>query len=47
MPTLIRLIVYIAVLTGLVYAGAFAIVTYLEPPKGEIVTRVPNDRFAR
>jgi len=47
MPTLRRLFFLIVILAGLAYGGAFAIVEYLKPPKGEITSRVPNDRFAR
>ena len=44
MPTLIRFIVFLAVLAGLVYGGMFALVTYVEPKKGEMTVRIPADK---
>ena len=44
MPTLIRFLVFIAVLVGLVYGGMFALVTYVQPNKGEMTIRVPSEK---
>lgn len=44
MPTLIRFLVLIAVLVGLVYAGMFALVTYVEPNTGEMTVRIPAEK---
>lgn len=43
MPTLIRLIVWIAVLTGLAYGGMFALVSMVENEPAEISERVRLD----
>jgi len=47
MPTIVRFLVFCVVMVGLVYAGAFAIVTFFEPPSAEVVHSVPRDRFAK
>lgn len=44
MPTLIRFVVFLAVLVGLVYAGMFALVTYVEPNTGEMTVRIPAEK---
>jgi hypothetical protein len=41
MPTLIRLIVILLFLAGLVYAGMFALVTFVEPTPKEVTVRIP------
>ncbi|MFK7902034.1 MAG: histidine kinase [Nitratireductor sp.] len=43
MPSLIRFIVFCAVIAGLVYGGMFALVNYVEPKPREVQVRVPND----
>ncbi|MGB3391495.1 MAG: histidine kinase [Pseudaminobacter sp.] len=45
MPTLFRFLVTLAVLAGLAYAAMFALVTYVEPKKGEITIRIPADKI--
>ena len=45
MPSLIRFIVTLAVLAGLVYAGMFALATFVEPGSREMKVRVPQDRL--
>jgi hypothetical protein len=47
MPTLIRLLVTLGIIVGLVYAAMFALVTYVEPRKGEMTVRVPVERLNR
>lgn len=47
MPTLVRFLLFCAFMVGLFYAGAFAIVTFFEPPATEVVHPVPSDRFAQ
>lgn len=46
MPTIVRFLIFCVVMVGLVYAGAFAIVVFLEPPSSEVVHAVPRDKFA-
>ncbi|WP_346432537.1 MULTISPECIES: hypothetical protein [unclassified Roseitalea] len=41
MSSLIRLVVVLAILAGLVYAGMFALVRYVEPNTREMTTRLP------
>lgn len=45
MPTLFRFLVTLAILAGLAYAAMFALVTYVEPKKGEITIRIPADKI--
>lgn len=45
MPTLIRLIVILAILAGIVYGGMFALVQYVEPRTGEMTVRIPADKI--
>ena len=42
MPTLIRLIVILAVLVGLAYGGMFALVATVDPGEKEITVRIPT-----
>ena len=42
MPTLIRLIITLLFLAGLVYAGMFALVTFVEPTPKEQTIRIPQ-----
>lgn len=46
MPTIVRFLLFCVFMVGLVYAGAFAIVTFFEPPSTEVVHPVSSDRFA-
>lgn len=41
MPTLIRLIITLAFLVGLVYAGMFALITFVEPTPEPVTIRIP------
>jgi hypothetical protein len=45
-PTLFRFVIIIAVLAGLVYAGMWALATFVEPQPREITTTVPPSRLA-
>ena len=45
MPTLFRFLVIIGVLVGIVYGAMFALVTFVEPRKGEMTVRVPLDKL--
>jgi len=42
MPTLIRLIITLLFLAGLVYAGMFALVAFVEPTPREQTIRIPQ-----
>lgn len=41
MPTLIRLIITLLFLAGLVYAGMFVLVAFVEPKPKEVTIRIP------
>ena len=45
MPTLIRFLVVVALLGGLVFAGMFALATFVQPEPREITVTLPNSRF--
>jgi Tat protein secretion system quality control protein TatD with DNase activity len=42
MPTLFRLLITVLFLAGLVYAGMFALVSFVEPNPKDIVQRIPT-----
>ena len=42
MPTLIRLVITLLFLAGLVYAGMFALVAFVEPTPKEVTVRIPQ-----
>ncbi len=44
MPSLIRLMVFCAVIAGLIYGSMYALTTYVEPKPREITIRIPTDR---
>lgn len=46
MPSLIRFLVFCAVVAGLVYGGMFALVLYVKPKPREITVRVPITQSA-
>lgn len=45
MPSLIRFIVFCAVLAGLAYGAMFALVAYVEPKPKEVQIRVPSNKL--
>ncbi len=44
-PSLFRFLVIIGFLVGIVYAGMFALVTFVDPEPREITVRVPAERL--
>jgi len=42
MPSLIRLLITLIFLAGLIYAGMFALVTFVEPTPKEVSQRIPT-----
>jgi hypothetical protein len=42
MPTLFRLLITLLFLAGLVYAGMFALVTFVEPTPKQVSQRIPT-----
>ncbi|MRG55135.1 hypothetical protein SAMN05428967_2281 [Phyllobacterium sp. YR620] len=45
MPTLTRLILVLAILAGLVYAGMVALVTFVHPKQTEMTIRIPSEKL--
>jgi hypothetical protein len=45
MPTLFRFLMTIAILVGVVYGAMFALVTFVEPKKGEMSVRIPAEKL--
>ena len=45
MPSLIRFLVFCAVLAGLAYGAMFALVAYVEPQPKEVQIRVPTNKL--
>jgi hypothetical protein len=45
MPTLFRLLMTLGIFAGLVYGAMFALVTYVEPKKGEMTVRIPVEKL--
>ncbi|MEP9372966.1 histidine kinase [Mesorhizobium sp. KR1-2] len=45
MPTLFRFLVTLGVLAGLAYGAMFALVTFVQPKRGEITIRIPADKI--
>lgn len=44
MPTLFRFLVIIGVIAGTIYGAMFALVTFVEPKKGEMTVRIPAEK---
>lgn len=45
MPSLARFLVVVGIIGGIVYAGVFAMATFVNPKPREISVPVPPDRF--
>ncbi|QND50775.1 histidine kinase [Phyllobacterium sp. 628] len=45
MPTLTRLIVTLAILAGLVYAGMLGLVMFVHPTQTEMTIRIPTEKL--
>ena len=45
MPSLIRLLAVIAILSAAVYGGLFALAHYVQPKPREISVSIPPDKF--
>jgi uncharacterized membrane protein YdfJ with MMPL/SSD domain len=44
MPTLFRFLVVIGVIAAVIYGAMFALVTFVEPKKGEMTVRIPPEK---
>lgn len=45
MPSLIRLIVFLAVVAGLAFAGMFALANFVHPEQSEMTIRIPAEKL--
>ncbi|MCO4317738.1 histidine kinase [Phyllobacterium sp. 21LDTY02-6] len=45
MPTLTRLIIVLAVLACIIYAGMLALAAFVEPRQAEMTIRVPSEKL--
>jgi hypothetical protein len=45
MPSLIRFIVFCAILAGIAYGAMFALVTYVEPQPKEVLIKIPANKL--
>jgi hypothetical protein len=45
MPSLIRLIIFLAILVGLGFAGMFALATMVHPEQSEMTIRIPVEKL--
>ena len=47
MPTLFRFLLVVGLLAGAVYAGLFALATFVEPEKREMRVTIPASNFSK
>ncbi len=45
MPSLFRFLAILAILAGAVFAGIFALATFVEPQQREMSVAIPNSRL--
>ena len=45
MPTLLKLLVVLALIASLIYGGMLALIITVEPDQREMTIRVPNERL--
>ena len=45
MPTLLKLLVVLALIAGVIYGGMLALIIMVEPAQREMTIRVPNERL--
>jgi hypothetical protein len=45
MPSLARFLFVVGIIGGLIYAGIFAMATFIDPKQREISVPIPQDRF--
>ena len=45
MPSLIRFVVFCAILVGLAYGAMFALIYYVEPNPKEVQVRIPANKL--
>lgn len=46
MPSLIRFLVFCAIIAGGVYAGMFALANFVEPNQREMTVRIPPNKLS-
>ena len=45
MPSLIRFLVFCAVIAGIIYGAMFALVTFVEPNPREMTVKIPSKKI--
>jgi len=45
MPTLFRLLTFIAIIVGIVYGAMYTLATFVEPNTGEMTVRIPPEKL--
>jgi hypothetical protein len=45
MPSLFRFLVFLGLLSGLVYGAVFSLARFVEPKQRDITFTIPNDKF--
>jgi hypothetical protein len=45
MPTLLKLLVVLALIAGVIYGGMLALIIMVEPDQREMTVRVPSERL--
>ncbi|HEV2506281.1 MAG TPA: histidine kinase [Mesorhizobium sp.] len=45
MPTLLRLVVTLAILAGITYGAMFALVMFVSPKQAELSVRIPAEKL--
>jgi hypothetical protein len=45
MPSLIRFLVFCAIIVALIYGGMFALATYVEPSPREMTVKIPAKKI--
>jgi len=46
MPSLIRFLLFCAIIAGAIYGGMFALATLVEPNQREMTVRIPPEKLA-
>jgi hypothetical protein len=47
MPTLLRFLATVAIISGVIYGGIFALANYVTPKPREMTVSVPPDKFIK
>jgi hypothetical protein len=45
MPSLVRFLLFLGILSGIAYGAVFSLARFVEPKPREITITIPNDKF--